>query len=112
MKENKYWNPMMFGEKRDDEVVCYTVAIPNLPLRPNRRVKKFVKWISTLEGFVGFRPEYPRGTLLIFRTENDAKGARNLIRNYEGYSGDVGTNICEVYVPNEYVEDGDSVETD
>jgi len=37
MKENKYWNPMTFGEKRDDEVVCYTVAIPNLPLRPNRR---------------------------------------------------------------------------
>lgn len=104
MKENKHWNPATFGERKEDEVECYTVAIPNLPMIPNRRVKKFVQWISKLEGFVGFRPEYPKGTLLIFKTENDAKRARNQIREYPNYEGGVGENICKVYVPGEYVK--------
>lgn len=104
MKENKYWNPPRFGEKQENEVSCYTVAIPNLPLFPDKNVKKFVKWINGLDGFVGFRPEYPRGTLLIFKTENDAKRARNQIRVYPGYQSVVGDNICEVYIPKEYVK--------
>lgn len=99
------WQPMDFGPKKDNESVCYTVAIPNLPIIPSKGVKKFVKYISGLKGFVGLRPEYPHGTLLIFMTENDAKSARNLIRNYEGYDGNVGTNICEVYVPNEFLKE-------
>lgn len=104
MKESKYWNPMRFGEKQDNEVTCYTVAIPNLPLFPDKKVKEFVKWIHTLDGFVGLRPEYPKGTLLIFKTENDAKRARNQIRVYPEYQGGVGNNICEVFVPKEYVK--------
>lgn len=99
------WQPMMFGPKRDNERVCYTVAIPNLPMFPNRRVRKFIKYISGLKGFVGIRPEYPYGTILVFMTENDAKGARNLINNYKGYEGNVGNNICEVYVPEEFLKD-------
>jgi len=95
---------MRFGEKRENEVTCYTVAIPNLPIFPNKEVKKFLNWIQTLDGFVGLRPEYPYGTILIFKTENDAKGARNLIRAYKGYNGEVGKNICEIYIPKEYVK--------
>ena len=103
MKKKPTWEPPQFGEKQENEVTCYTVAIPNLPLIPNKKVKDFVKWISELEGFVGLRPEYPRGTILIFRTENDAKRARNQIKAYPGYKCGVGNNICEVYIPKEYV---------
>ena len=46
------------------------------------------------------RPEYPHGTLLLFETENDAKGARNLIRE----KTPVGNNICECYIDKMYVE--------
>ena len=90
-------------EKQENEVECYTVAIPNLPMISNRRVRDFIKWISELEGFVGLRPEYPHGTLLIFKTENDAKRAKNLIPTYPNYKSGVGKNICKVYVPKEYV---------
>lgn len=103
MKKKPTWEPPQFGEKQENEVECYTVAIPNLPVFATKKVKDFVKWISELEGFVGLRPEYPRGTLLIFRTENDAKRARNQIKAYPGYKCGVGNNICKVYVPKEYV---------
>lgn len=99
------WQPAGFGEKKDNERVCYTVAIPNLPLFPDKNVKKFIKYIQGLKGFVGIRPEYPRGTLLVFLTENDAKGARNLISNYKGYEGGVGDNICEVYIPENFLKE-------
>lgn len=106
--KNEKWQPVRFGERLPNEVVCYTVAIPNLPLFPDKNVKKFIKWIGELEGFIGFRPECPHGTILIFKTENDAKGARNLIRNYKGYEGIVGNNIAEVYVDKKYVEMADN----
>lgn len=89
--------------KRDNEVSCWTVAIPNLPMIPNRKIRKFVKWINKLDGFVGMSPHYPFGILLLFRSENDAKRARNQIRAYPGYECPIGENICEVYVPKEYV---------
>lgn len=81
---------------------AYTVAIPNLPIFPNKRVKKFVKYIGTLEGFIGIHPAYPHGTLLLFKTENNAKMARNLIKSYKGYESDVGVNICEVKIDDMY----------
>lgn len=86
-----------------DFVKAYTVAIPNLPLIPNKEVKKFIKWINKLDGLCGIRPEYPYGTLIIFKTENDAKIARNKIKSYPGYDGQVGKNISEIYIPKEYV---------
>lgn len=89
---------------------AYTVAIPNLPLVPNRKVKAFVKWISSLDGFYGIHPHYPLGTLVIFDTENNAKAARNLIQNYKGYSGTVGNNICEIYISEQYAKKGKSDE--
>ena len=81
---------------------AYTVAIPNLPLFPGRKVKEFVKYIGTLEGFLGFSPQYPHGTLLLFRTENQAKRGRNLIENYPEYTSGVGKNICECEIDDIY----------
>lgn len=78
------------------EQECYTVAIPNMPIFANKKVREFIKWIPTLEGFVGVHPHYPDGTLILFKTENNAKAARNLIQA-KGVT--VGKNICKVYVP-------------
>jgi len=102
-KKRPTWRPATIGEKPEGWEVCYTVAIPNLPLVPSKKVMEFVKWMHDLEGFVGIRPEYPHGTLIVFKTENDAKRARNLIRTYPEYDGTVGNNIGEVFVPGEYV---------
>lgn len=103
MGKKPKWEPAQIGEKQENEVECYTVAIPNLPLFPNKKVTTFLRWIQDMEGFVGLRPEYPRGTLLIFRTENDAKRAKNMIPTYPGYKCGTGKNICKVYVPKEYI---------
>lgn len=101
------WEPPKIGEKKENEVTCYTVAIGNLPmLFHSRKVKKrameAVKFISEIEGFVGLYPFYPRGTLCLFKTENDAKRARNIMRT-KGI--ETGTNIGKVYVDKKYIKD-------
>lgn len=45
--------------------------------------------------------QYPRGTLLLFETENNAKGARNLLRA-KGVT--CGTHICECHVSEEEIK--------
>lgn len=102
-KLNKYWNPARFGPKQDNEVPVYTVAIANLPTIPTREIKEFVNWLTTLDGFIGLRPEYPHGTLLLFETENQAKIARNRISTYKG-GVQTGNNICEVFIDAVYVD--------
>ena len=97
------WEPPEIRPVKDDEVVCYAFAIANLPIIPDRKVKNFLKYISGLEGYQGLYPHYPDGTLLIFNTENNAKAARNLVRNYRGYTGGVGDNIGEVYINKKYL---------
>ena len=77
----------------------WTVAVGTLPLRPKFLMPKAttdaIKIIKEQEGLVGVTPMYPRGTLLLFDTENHAKGARNVLR-FHGIV--VGTNICKAYV--------------
>ena len=97
------WEPPEFRLIKDDEVVCYAFAIANFPIILDKKVKKFMKYIEGLDGFQGFYPHYPHGTLLIFNTENNAKAARNLVRNYRGYTGGVGDNIGEVYINKKYL---------
>ena len=62
------------GPKKENEVSCWTVAIGNLPwpfgTRKVRRAEKaLLEYFKTLDGFVGITPCYPRGTLLLFRSE-------------------------------------------
>lgn len=97
-KENKYWNPAKIGPKGENEVSAWAFGIPNLPMFPNKEIMKFMKEINETEGFLGFRPEYPRGTLLVCRTENDAKRIRNKVRGY-GVQTD---GIAECFIPKEY----------
>ena len=83
------------GEKKEGMVSYWSVAVGNLPLFFGRKqAKKALEYISQQEGFVGICPCYPRGTLCLFKTLNDAKGARNMMR-LKGIK--CGDNICEVY---------------
>lgn len=88
------------------EVKCWTVAVGNLPMPwHSRKVKKSAKeathYINGLNGFLGFHPCPPDGTLCIFDSENNAKRARNLM-NAKGIL--TGTNICEVFVDEMYIQ--------
>lgn len=87
------------------EIEVYTVAVGNIPMLPKmlmpKAVKAAIKLISEQEGLIGVTPMYPRGTLLLFDTENNAKGARNVLR-FNGVQ--CGTNICKAYVDEKYLE--------
>lgn len=92
------------------EVKAYTVAVPNLAgtlpgtFKPKmlRDSKKLLNYAKELDGFLGIHPAPPRGTLLIFKTENDAKRARNLIAN--DLKVQTGSNIVEIFIPEQYAK--------
>ena len=75
----------------------WTVAVGNIPpfwfLR--KRARKALNLVKEQEGLVGIYQEYPNGTLLLFDTENNAKGARNMLK-YHGI--ECGVNICKVQI--------------
>ena len=75
---------------------AWSVAVGNInPLKKSSR--DAVKYISKLKGFVGFFPHYPKGTLCFFKSENDAKIARNKM-DFKGIQ--TGKNICEMEIGN------------
>ena len=83
------------------EIELWTVATGNLPLIPflaRKRQKEAILYIAEQDGFVGFAPIRPRGTLCLFDSENNAKGARNMMR-LKGIK--CGSNICKVYIDEE-----------
>ena len=92
------------------EVKCWTVAVGNAPMPwHSRKVKKSakeaLKYITKLDGFIGVHPHPPDGTLCIFDSENNAKRARNMMRS-KGIL--TGTNICEVFVDEQYLKMSDN----
>ena len=94
----------MQGEKQPWETEAWTVAIANLnPLARGKEKKiqdEIMNRIKKLDGFIGIHPVPPRGTLLIFKTENDAKRGRNEIRTF---LSPVGDNICKIYIDKRFV---------
>lgn len=88
-----------------EEVELYSVSVGNLPMFPTlrKRTREAIKIIKQQEGLVAIHPCYPKGTLLLFDTENNAKGARNMLR-FHGI--ECGVNICKVYVDKRYLRDG------
>ena len=87
--------------KKENEVSVWSVAVGNLPLNPfkMKAAEKALLYIRDLEGFIGIYPTRG-GTLCLFKSENEAKGARNLMRA-KGIQ--TGNNICELYVDKFYV---------
>ena len=68
------------------ETEAWTVAIGNLAgpfaTRRQREIEKAVLDLAREQpGFLGVHPHPPEGTLLLYRTENNAKGARNMLRS-------------------------------
>ncbi len=98
------WQPPHFGEKRENEITCYTVAVGNLPMPPfiKKETRQAIEFINELPGFVGFYPHWPNGTLCVFRTKNDAIRGKN---EMQGKGIQTGINICEIYVEKQYVKD-------
>lgn len=77
---------------------AYTVAVGNInPLM--RASRKAVKYIAKLDGLIGVHPHYPDGTLILFRTENDAKIGKNRM---ESVGIKTGHNICECEIDDKY----------
>lgn len=84
------------------EMDAFVFAVGNLSLSPfkRRENRKFIAILNNQKGFLGVKPEYPRGTLLFFDTLNNAKGARNILRS-KGV--DCGDNIVTVKIDPRYV---------
>ena len=90
------------SEPMPHETTAFTVAIANLPIIPTRDSRKAIQIIKKLDGFYGIHPAFPHGTLLLFKTENDAKRAKNILES-EGIK--TGDNICKVFIPKEYTRE-------
>ena len=97
------WQPPRLREKLPNEVSVYTVATGNISLNPLhiKAQKEAINYIKGLDGFIGLYPCPPDGTLCLFKTKNDAKGAKNLMK-LKGIP--TGNNIGEVYIDKCYVE--------
>lgn len=83
------------------EVKAWAFAIGNFHLIPTKDDQRAMEIIKGLEGLYGVKPEFPRGTLLIFKTENHAKRAKNLL---ESYGIKTGAHIGECFIPAEYAK--------
>lgn len=74
------------NKKREDETIVFTVGcgriipIPTDARKLRKGMKEALEYIKKLDGFIGVHPVDLWHTLLIFDTENNAKGARNLLR--------------------------------
>ena len=77
---------------------AYTVATGNVDPRI-RASRRAVRLIKKQKGLLGAHPCYPDGTIWLFRTENDAKIARNKM---EAAGISCGVNICEVDIDDKY----------
>ena len=84
---------------KDSQIRAYAFAVGNFePF--NKKSRAAMRIINKQEGRIGVSPQYPRGTVLLFATENDAKIARNRL-DFEGIR--TGSNICECFVEKKYV---------
>lgn len=89
------WKPPTVGEPTENHIEVWTVAVGNLPIFPTKASRDLIKTAKSLDGFVGIYPMYPHGTLLLFDSENNAKGGRNILR-FKGHK--CGSNIATCYV--------------
>lgn len=92
------------------EVKAYALGVPNIAgttgKRPTRKELRdsriLINYVTKLDGFLGIHPFPPHGTALIFRTENEAKRAKNLLI-YDLDINEIG-NVVECFIPEEYAQ--------
>ena len=85
-----------------EKMYVWTVATGEVKIW-RKESREAVQYIKTLEGLVGVHPVPGRGVLWLFDSENNAKGARNLMQS-KGIQ--CGTNICHGCI------NGDTLEMD
>lgn len=61
----------------DGEVRAYAFGTNFAPTKPSRRADKILGILQGTDGLIGVHPLPPRGSLMVYKTENDAKIARN-----------------------------------
>ena len=84
---------------KDSQIRAYAFAVGNFePF--NKKSRAAMRIINKQEGLIGVSPQYPRGTVLLFAAENDAKIARNRLCFERIRTSD---EICECYVEKKYV---------
>lgn len=92
------------GPKRKDDVSLYTVSIgevdPFALGEKKRRQDEVLDFIKTLNGFVGVHPVFGRGTILLFRTEEQANFARDSLKER---GCPVGKYVTECYDPKDSI---------
>lgn len=76
---------------------CWGFAVGNITMNPfkMKKCKRALDYIMKQDGFLGFHPQPPRGTICVFDTENNAKGARNMCRSV---GIECGKNIGKCFV--------------
>lgn len=91
---------------KSDAAEVWTFSVGNLPrrgdgIKARRMAKTALTWAKEQPGFIGIHPEPPHGTCLIYRTENDAKRAKN---NLEFKGVVCGKEIVMIYIHKRYME--------
>jgi len=95
----------MRNGRREDEISLYTVAIPEINPFAVGEAKvaqdAAIDFIRNLDGFVAVHPVFGQGTLLLFRTKDQAKKARIELKNH---GCPAGKNVTECFVKKTDVE--------
>ena len=85
------------------EVKAYAFAIGNFSIPfVTRDQLKVIEALKKMDGFFGVKPEFPKGTLLIFKSENHAKRAMNEL---EAMGVKTGGVVGECFIPEEYAKE-------
>lgn len=82
------------NKPRENEVEAWGFGINDFD------AMKHVEDIKAARGFIGVNLSHPQGTLLLFKTENDAKICRN-IAEHAGCR--VGKQVVSIFVDKQYI---------
>lgn len=95
-------------KKREDETIVFTVGCGRMFPLPTDRIKsrkamvEAIEYIKKLDGFVGVHPVDLWHNLLLFDSENNAKGGRNLLR---AQGVQCSTYIVPILVETKYIKE-------
>ena len=84
--------------KKPGEIDTYTVAMANLkPFHKDSITALNI--VKSLDGFIGVSPCWPHGTLVHFKSLNDAKRGKNLMEQKGIHTGN---NISHHYIDKDF----------
>lgn len=84
-------------EPTNEDVLVWAVPVGNIPTNffewifTKKGTKKAMQLIMMQTGFLGFYPNKPFGTMCLFDSENNAKGAKNILLFHGGKAGNIVT---------------------